>query len=122
MKRCLFVDDSSVIRKVARRILADSGLLMIEAGAGRDAIEMCAEQMPEFIVVDNSLPDMPVEEFIRTVRSIASPIRPRIALCTAEMDIGAIMRAKRAGADSYMLKPFNRTQLLEGFRSFSAAA
>lgn len=122
MKRCLFVDDSSVIRKVAKRILADSGLLVIEAGTGHEAIEMCAEHMPDYIVVDSSLPDIPAQDFIRAIRSMESPVRPRIALCTTEMDVGTIMRAKRAGADTYMLKPFNRTQLLESFRSFRAAA
>lgn len=122
MKRCLFVDDSSVIRKVAKRILADTGLLVIEAGTGRDAIAMCAEHMPDYIVVDSTLPDVATEEFIRAIRNLEAPTRPRIALCITEMDVGTIMRAKRAGADSYMLKPFNRTQLMDNFLTFSRAA
>ena len=120
MKRCMFVDDSSVIRKVAKRILGGPNLLVVEAATGYDALDMCAIDMPEIIIVDSALPDMPTVEFIRRVRSIESMVTPRIAVCLAEVDIGAIMRAKRAGAQGYLLKPFNRQQLLERFRALQA--
>lgn len=122
MKRCMFVDDSSVIRKVAKRILNSPELLVIEAESGRDALDMCETDLPDIIVVDGSLPDIPVEEFIRRVRAIPSQIRPQIAVSLIEVDIGAIMRAKRAGAQGYILKPFNRPQLLERFRQLDEAA
>ncbi len=117
MKRCMFVDDSSVIRKVAKRILAgpDSTSSKPRAAATRS---ICAiDDMPDIIVVDGSLQDMSAVEFIRRVRAIEAPVRPQIAICLTEVDIGAIMRAKRAGAQGYLLKPFNRPQLLERFRS-----
>ena len=120
MKRCMFVDDSSVIRKVAKRILGGPDLLVVEAATGYDALDMCAIDMPEIIIVDSALPDMPTVEFIRRVRSIESMVTPRIAVCLAEVDIGAIMRAKRAGAQGHLLKPFNRQQLLERFRALQA--
>ena len=120
MKRCMFVDDSSVIRKVAKRILGGPDLLVVEAATGYDALDMCAIDMPEIIIVDSALPDMPTVEFIRRVRSIESMVTPRIAVCLAEVDIGAIMRAKRAGAQGYLLKPFNRQQLLDRFRTLQA--
>jgi two-component system, chemotaxis family, chemotaxis protein CheY len=121
MKRCMFVDDSSVIRKVAKRILAGPDISVIEAGTGFDALGICASDMPEIIVVDSTLADMSAVEFIRRVRCIAAPVKPRIVVCLTEVDIGAIMRAKRAGAEGYLLKPFNRPQLLERFRSLEAA-
>lgn len=122
MKRCLFIDDSSVIRKVARRILGGSGLLVLEAGTGGEAIDLCASDMPEIVVVDGALPDMPSTDVIRRIRSIQSPVKPLIAICLTEVDIGAIMRARRAGAQDYILKPFNRAQLLDQFRTLQAAA
>lgn len=122
MKRCMFVDDSSVVRKVAKRILSGPDLLLVEASCGLDAIEMCQAEMPDIVVVDSALPDLPTVEVIRRIRAIPSPIVPHIAICLIEMDVAAIMRAKRAGAQSYILKPFNRAQLLEGFRAMSAAA
>ena len=58
-------------------------------------------------------------EFIQRVRAIETPVKPQIVLCLIEVDIGAIMRAKRAGAQGYLLKPFNRSQLLERFRQLA---
>ena len=46
-------------------------------------------------------------------------MKPRIMVCLTEVDIGAIMRAKRAGAEGYLLKPFNRPQLSQRFRSLN---
>jgi CheY-like chemotaxis protein len=68
MKRCMFVDDSSVIRKVARRIPGGSDMLIIEAANGLDAVEMCAADMPDIIIVDGALPDMQAEDVIRRAR------------------------------------------------------
>lgn len=122
MKRCLFVDDSSVIRKVAKRILSGPDMLVIEAATGNAAIDFCAGDMPDFILVDAGLPDMAVEEFIRHVRALHTKTRPRIAICLTELDVPMIMRAKRAGAQGYLLKPFNRAQLLDNFRTLQAVA
>lgn len=122
MKRCMFVDDSSVIRKVAKRILGGPDMLVVEASSGYEALEMCAADMPDIIVVDGDLPDISAEEFIRRVRAIETPIVPQIAICLLEVDLGRIMRAKRAGAQGYLLKPFNRAQLLERFRLLQQAA
>ena len=119
MKRCMFVDDSSVIRKVAKRILNGPDMVMVEAGSGLDAIEMCQADMPDIVIVDSALPDLPTVDVIRRIRAIPSAIVPHIAVCLTEMDVAAIMRAKRAGAQSYILKPFNRAQLLERFRAMS---
>ncbi len=122
MKRCLFVDDSAVIRKVAKRILGGPDLKVLEASSGFDAMAMCVADMPDFIVVDGALPDMTAVEFIRRVRAIECSFRPQIAVCLTEVDIGAIMRTKRAGAQGYILKPFNRPQLMERFRLLQEAA
>ncbi len=122
MKRCMFVDDSSVIRKVAKRILSGPDMLVTEAASGQDALEQCAFQMPDVVVVDNNLADMTAAELIRSIRAMAGQMPPQILISLVEVDIGAIMRAKRAGAHGYLLKPFNRPQLLERFRSLPAAA
>jgi len=122
MKRCLFVDDSSVIRKVAKRILGGPDMIVMEAATGLEALDICAEHMPDFILIDAGLPDISAEEFIRNLRALGSAHQPRIAVCLTEMDVPTIMRAKRAGAHGYLLKPFNRAQLMDGFRTLQDAA
>jgi two-component system chemotaxis response regulator CheY len=120
MKRCLFVDDSSVIRKVAKRILGGSDMMVVEAATGLDAVEICAADMPDVIVVDGALPDMQAVDLIRRIRAMDGAIKPQILISLVEVDVASIMRAKRAGAQGYLLKPFNRPQLLERFQKIAA--
>lgn len=122
MKRCLIVDDSSVIRKIAKRILASSDMHVIEAADGHEALAHCAADLPDIIVVDYGLPDIDTIELIRRIAAMPAPKRPQILICAIEFDVGLIMRAKRAGAQGYILKPFDRNQLLGSFREMSAAA
>ncbi|MEX0408023.1 response regulator [Aquibium sp. LZ166] len=122
MKRCMVVDDSSIIRKVVKRILGGPQMVVVEAGNGRDALDMCAAELPDVIIVDGVLPDMMATEFIKSVRALPGAARVRILISILQFDIGAIMRAKRAGASGYLLKPFNRAQLVERFRDLQAAA
>lgn len=121
MKRCLIVDDSSVIRKVAKRILAGPEMLVAEAASAQEALDICTQELPEIIIADGSLPDMRSDELIARLMAIDPESKPHILLCLSAVDVGQIMRAKRAGAKGYLLKPFTRTQLLESFRELAAA-
>lgn len=122
MKRCLFVDDSAVVRRVAKRILGGPDFDVIEAATGAEGVAACTIDMPDIIVVDGALPDMAATEFIRRVREIGGQIKPQIAICLTELDVSAIMRAKRAGAQGYLLKPFDRAQLLDRLNKLQDAA
>lgn len=116
MKRCLIVDDSSVIRKVARRILAGPTMLVAEAACAHEALEICTQEMPEIIIVDYLLPDMDSIELIGKLVRLNARAKPDIIFCVCEFDLGLLTRAKRAGASGYMMKPFTRLQLLESIR------
>lgn len=122
MKRCMIVDDSSVICKVAGRILAGPEMLVVEANSATDALSMCAADMPDIIIVDAGLPDMETVDFIRRVMAIDDGAQPHVVICMTEFDVGTIMRAKRAGARGHILKPFSRNQLLDRFREMDLAA
>ncbi len=118
----MVVDDSSIIRKVVKRILGSPEMVVVEASNGTDALNICATEMPDTILVDGDLPDMATTDFIRSVRAMPGNQNVRILVSILEFDIGAIMRTKRAGAQGYMLKPFNREQLMDRFRELQAAA
>lgn len=122
MKRCLIVDGSSVIRKIASRILSGSQMIVQEAATGGDALVICATQMPDIVIIDARLTDMAADTLIRQIATLNPFAKAQTVLCLTEMDVGAIMRAKRAGAKGYILKPFNRSQLLESFREMNLAA
>lgn len=122
MKRCMIVDDSSVIRKVAARILAGPEMEVHEAEDAASGLTLCRAVRPDIIVVDSILPDTPSDAFIREIFAIDPEYRPHVVLCMSQLDVGIYMRAKRAGARGYILKPFDRAQLLEQFRDMKVAA
>jgi two-component system chemotaxis response regulator CheY len=113
MKHCLVVDDSSVIRKVARRIMEAHGVRVSEAADGTQAIELCRQAMPDFVFVDYSMPEMDGFEFVRLMRSTPGGDQPKVIFCTVDNDVAQIARAIRAGADEHMMKPFDK-DILEG--------
>src|SRR4051812_6028367 len=115
MNRVLIVDDSPIIRKVARRVLKAAGLDIIEAADGQAALDACSQSMPDGILVDSNMPVMDGYEFMRRLRAMRDGRQPKVIFCTTEHDVGHIARAMHAGADDYMMKPFDRDMLLGKF-------
>lgn len=108
MRTCVVVDDSSVVRKVARRIFEDLGFAVREAADGEDALSMCAGDMPELVLVDWKAPPLGGAAFVASLRAMPEGERPTALFCMSENDADQIAGALRAGADDYVLKPFNR--------------
>ncbi len=108
MKHCLIVDDSRVIRKVARRIVEELKLQVDEAEDGQAALDACKRAMPDAILLDSSLPNMSGVEFLRALRREHDGTKPLVVYCTIENDVSQITEAIGAGADEYILKPYDR--------------
>ncbi|RUT34708.1 response regulator [Arsenicitalea aurantiaca] len=111
MKSCLIVDDSTIVRKVARRILEDIDYVVDEAEDGQEAFEKCRQEMPDAILLDWQMPIMGGLEFLKLLRGYVGGEKPRVVFCVTENDIGQIALARKAGADAYMMKPFDRDLL-----------
>ena len=111
MRSCLVVDDSKVIRKVARHILETLNFTVDEAEDGREALSRCNAQMPDVILLDWNMPVMGGMEFLRALRQSDHEDQPKVVFCTTENDIGHIRAAIAAGADEYVMKPFDRETL-----------
>jgi two-component system chemotaxis response regulator CheY len=108
MTTCLVVDDSSVIRKVARRILEDLNFEISEAEDGKQALEACQKMMPDSVLLDWNMPVMDGLEFLKALRQLPNGNKPKVVFCTTENDVAHIARAIRAGANEYIMKPFDR--------------
>jgi two-component system, chemotaxis family, chemotaxis protein CheY len=108
MKTCLIVDDSSVIRKVARRILEGLEFQIFEAEDGEQALDVCRAQMPDAVLLDWNMPKMDGYEFLRVLRRLPDGDRPKMVFCTTENDVAHIARALHAGANEYIMKPFDK--------------
>lgn len=107
MKTCLVVDDSRVVRKVARRIVEDLGFTCEEAEDGQKACEACETKMPEAILLDWNMPIMSGIEFLEKLRQMPGGDAPIVVFCTTENDMSFIQRAIGAGANEYIMKPFD---------------
>jgi two-component system chemotaxis response regulator CheY len=108
MKHCLVVDDSSVIRKVARRILEGFDFKITEAEDGQKALDFCREMMPDAVLLDWNMPVMDGFEFLKELRKLPGGKEPKVVFCTTENDIAHIAKAMHAGADEYIMKPFDK--------------
>lgn len=108
MKNCLIVDDSRAIRKVACRILEELRFATEEAEDGAAALDICRRQMPDLILLDWNLPNANGAEFVRSLRRERHGNTPVVVFWTTEHDVGHVAEALGAGANEFLMKPFDR--------------
>ena len=106
-RSCLVVDDSRVVRLLARRILESGGFEVTEAEDGARALAACREAMPDCVLLDWNMPVMNGIEFLRELRATFGPDDPPVIFCTTENDLGFIAEALESGAQEYIMKPFD---------------
>lgn len=107
MKQCLIVDDSKVVRMVARKILEGLNFAIEEAENGKVAIDACRRRMPDAILLDWNMPVMSGIDFLRDLRKMDGGGDPVVVFCTTENDLSHIREAIGAGANEYIMKPFD---------------
>ncbi|QWG13591.1 response regulator [Bradyrhizobium sediminis] len=122
MKTCLVVDDSSVIRKIARRILEEMDFQIIEAEDGEKALEVCKRGLPDAILLDWNMPIMDGYEFLGNLRRMSGGAAPKVVFCTTENGIDHIARAIDAGANEYIMKPFDKDIVAAKFQEVGLLA
>lgn len=111
MKTVLVIDDSRVIRKVARRILEDLGFNVQEAEDGAQGLAACQAAMPHIVIVDSMMPNLDGIGFMKAMRREAKGVTLSIVYCTTENEESHIIAARAAGAGAILLKPFDKETL-----------
>lgn len=119
-RTCLIVDDSRIIRKVARRIVEGLGFEVDEAADGSEALAFCSGVIPEVILLDWSMPVMDGMTFLRRLRALPGGLAPKVLFCTIETRAERIAEALSAGADDYVMKPFDGEILTSKFAEVGA--
>jgi two-component system chemotaxis response regulator CheY len=111
--RALVIDDSRTVRLIIGKILREIGMEVLEAGNGREALDVL-ERSPEveLLVVDWNMPEMNGLDFIRAVRAREPLMGMRILMVTSESESAQVTRALAAGANEYLMKPFTREVLI----------
>jgi len=107
-KSCLIVDDSKVVRMVARKILEGLNFTISEAENGQLALDACRAQMPDVVLLDWNMPVLDGLGFLKALRASAGGESPVVVFCTTENELSRIQEAIVAGANEYIMKPFDR--------------
>lgn len=111
VKTCLIVDDSRVIRKVSSKIALSLGYVPIEAENGEEALARCKKSMPDLVLTDWNMPEMDGIAFVAKLRAIPTPKEPAVVFCTSNGEPKDIHDGIAAGADDYIVKPFDEAAL-----------
>jgi two-component system, chemotaxis family, chemotaxis protein CheY len=120
MLNLLIADQSDVVRKVGKRLLAALDFNVSEAGSADDAIFQCIRELPDVMIVDAGMSG--ALDLITYVRSLPGSTKTRIYYCVIETDLKKMMAGKRAGANDFLLKPFDRKCLSSVFNGMAKAA
>jgi two-component system chemotaxis response regulator CheY len=114
MPKVLIVDDSAVMRKIIKKNIADSGMVVsdyIDAGDGKQALDAVSKNDIDLILCDWNMPNMSGLEFVKTLRSLNLPKKIPVVMITTEGSDAKVSEAKESGADGYLTKPFTPDQI-----------
>ena len=107
--RALIVDDSRAVRMMMRRALSECGFDdFAEAGDGQEALDALESgSLPDVAFVDWNMPVMNGIEFLKALRAEPEGKGPNVIMCSVENEPARIIEALEAGADEYIMKPFD---------------
>ena len=84
----------------------------VEAIDGQDAFSKCSGNMPDIVILDWNMPNMNGLEFLLKLRSMEHGQDPKVLFCTTENGMDYIHNGMAAGADEYIMKPFDKEIIL----------
>lgn len=116
--RALIIDDSRPIRRIESEILKELGFETADASNGREGLERlaAAELLPDVVLVDWNMPEMDGLQFITAVRREQRYAGLPVLMVTTETETDRMLRALSAGADEYLMKPFQKEGLVDKLR------
>lgn len=122
MQHILIIDDAPIIRRYGRLIFESLGFRVSEAESEAEAVERASTDSPDYILIDWIMPGLSSLELIAKLRRAQMEKRPYIIYLVTENDVAEITKAFKAGADDYLLKPFNRDIVEMKLHEISIAA
>lgn len=112
--KALVVDDSRSMRAILSKQLRELGFQAAEASGGVEALRILTEQGPfELVLLDWNMPEMDGREVLTLIRSEPKYASTRVMMVTTESEMSQVSVALEAGANEYLMKPFDRDSLLE---------
>jgi sigma-B regulation protein RsbU (phosphoserine phosphatase) len=110
--KILIAEDDAISRKILQTILTKDGYDVIAVEDGLKALESLQKETPDMLITDWMMPDLDGVELSRQVRALKLPSYVYIVLLTALTEKQRIIEGLDAGADDYVTKPYDKTELL----------
>lgn len=107
MKDCLIIDDSVAIRTIGRAIIESLSVKVREAANGQDGLSLCRTLMPGVILLDWHMPVMNGPDFLKALHHDAHTDHPAVIVLSEQGQPQQIQNALHAGANEFILKPFD---------------
>lgn len=112
--RALVIDDSRAMRSILSAILEEVGFSVVQAADAEDADRLLSEDSAfDLALVDWNLPVMSGLDLVKTLRARPELSGVRLMMVTTETGLARVREALEAGADEYIMKPFDKEMLLE---------
>jgi two-component system chemotaxis response regulator CheY len=112
--KVLVVDDSRAIRGIISKHLVALGFEVLEASGGVEALTQLKHLDPDdLVLLDWNMPEMDGFDVLRRIRTEREYDELRVMMVTTESEMNQVARALDAGANEYLMKPFNREALVE---------
>jgi two-component system, cell cycle response regulator DivK len=116
--RILVIEDNEDNRRIIRDLLTSLGYELIEAVDGAQGVAMAQSHRPDLILMDIQLPEMDGYEATRQIRCVPELAQVPIIAVTSYALSGDEAKARDAGCDGYVAKPFSPRELLAKIREF----
>ena len=110
-KHCLIVENSEIVRRVTMHMLKALSFDVAEVTDGNDAIVACAAEMPDAIILDWTIAPHRGLDCLEALRQLPGGDRPFIFYSMTELDGSEWQRARDAGANDVLVKPYDRELL-----------
>ena len=113
----LIAEDDPLLIPLLKATFRNSGLRVITAGTGTQALDLARTERPDLVLLDVGLPEMNGYEVCRAIKTDPQTAVIRVVMLTARAGAADQRLAAEAGADTYLTKPFSPTGLLDVVRS-----
>lgn len=105
---CLIVDDEENNLHICGKIMTNMGFETKLVNSAEGAIDICKNDMPSIIILDWKMPYMSGIEFLQELRQMIGGSKPSVLMCTSNNQVENIQEALNAGANEYIMKPFDK--------------
>ena len=115
MAKILIVDDAAFMRMMIKDILQKNGYEVVgEAANGLQAVELYKAHQPDLVTMDITMPEMDGIEAVKQIKAINS--NAKVIMCSAMGQQSMVMDAIKAGANDFIVKPFQADRVLEAIK------